>query len=96
MTRKFIVDYSIYGEEDITQAVIELDDEVIDRVDDEWRAGLYNLNTPEEIAVHICYNMVENRLGLSSLDGWADLDDSMAKMLEWPEISFDMTAREIK
>jgi len=92
--RIFQIEYSKYGV-DITYAVIELDQEVIDAVDDSWREVFYPLYTPADIARHICYNMVENRLPLSSMDGWADKDNSLAKMLDWPDFDFDMEAREI-
>ena len=52
--------------------IIELDDEVIDAVDDNWRANFYNLRTPEEIAAHIAYNILIGGLDLTALDGWAD------------------------
>jgi hypothetical protein len=32
---------------------VELADAVINAVDDEWRASLYDLNTPEEIAAMV-------------------------------------------
>lgn len=92
--RIFIVTYSIYGE-DVADAFIELDQSVIDAVDDSWREMLYPLYTPEDIARHICYNMIENRLQLSDMDGWADMDNKLAKITEWPDIDFDMEAREI-
>jgi len=85
----------VYKRQDITYAVIKLDQEVIDAVDDSWREVLYPLYTPADIARHICYNMVENRLSLSDMDGWADKDNSLAKMLDWPDFDFDMKAREI-
>ena len=62
-------------------ATLELDDQVIDVVDDEWRSGLYNLHTPEEIAEHIAYNFIFNTDRLSSLDGWADQPDTNARLL---------------
>ena len=92
--RTFIVDYSIYGE-DVGYAVIELDQSIIDVVDDDWRKHLYPLYTPEEIAEHICYNMVTNHLQLSQLDGWANMDNGLVKMKEWPDFDFDLKAREI-
>ena len=92
--RVFQVEYSKYGEE-LAYAVIELDQAVIDAVDDDWRAGLYPLHTPADIARHICYNMVENHLQLSQMDGWADKDNRLARILEWPDFDFDMEAREI-
>ena len=94
--RTFQIEYSLFGE-DFAYAIIELDQSVIDAVDDDWRAALYQLNTPEEIAEHICFNMVENRIGLSLMDGWADMDNNMAKIIEWPEFDvFDTRARELK
>jgi len=62
-------------------ATLELDDQVIDVVDDAWRAGLYDLHTPEEIAEHIAYNLIFNKWSLSALDGWADQPDSNARLL---------------
>lgn len=59
------------------EAMLELDDAVIDTVDDEWRKKLYNLNTPEEIAQMIGENMIRG-MGLSGLDGWADQPDENA------------------
>ena len=70
-------------------ATIELDDAVINAVDDEWRSNLYNLRTPEEIAEHIGYNLIVNRVKLSSMDGWADKDDSLARIVGEPEWSID-------
>ena len=94
--RRFIVTFSRFGE-DIDDAWIELDQAVIDAVDDSWREMLYPLHTPEQIARHIAYNMVINRLKLSDLDGWADQPSSNAKILEYPDLdSYDMVAREWK
>jgi hypothetical protein len=64
---------------------LELDDQVIDVVDDEWRSQLYDLYTPEEIAEHIAYNLIANNARLSQLDGWADQPDSNAdlKSINW-------------
>ena len=50
---------------------LELKDEVIDTVDDEWRSVFYNLETPEDIVDHIARNLIQKRK-LSHLDGWAD------------------------
>lgn len=62
-------------------AVIELDDAVINQVDDEWRKHLYDLNTPTEIAEHIAFNFVCNHASLSQLDGWANLPDDFARII---------------
>lgn len=65
--------------------VIELDDSVIQAVDDDWRSSLYDLHAPEEIAEHIGYNMIVNGINLSSMDGWADMDDSLARIVLSPD-----------
>jgi hypothetical protein len=95
-TRTFEVEFSRYGII-IDSATIQLDNAVIDAVDDSWREMLYSLYTPEDIARHIAYNMVINRLDLSQLDGWADQPNSNARMIYWPDLDeYDMTAREIE
>ena len=73
-------------------AKIQLADEVIDAVDDEWRGYLYNLYTPDKIAAHIGYNLIANRIPLSHMDGWADQPDENAKVLE---LDWDVTACEV-
>ena len=93
--RKFMVDYSAYGDV-VAYAIIELAQSVIDAVDDNWRESFYDIHTPEQIAEHICHNMVDNHLRLSQMDGWADMDDSMARVVDWPEFDFEMYARELK
>lgn len=85
--RRFRIEFS--GE-----AVIELDDAVIDIVDDEWRAVLYNLHTVEDIAEHIGYNLVINNALLSMLDGWADQPDGNAIVIEWPDWDISLTKEE--
>ena len=64
---------------------ITVDSEVIDRVDDEWREYLYNLQTPEEIIDMIAWNKLANNWGLPDLDGWADMDKNQAVVsdVEW-------------
>jgi len=74
--RQFYVDFGDRGD-----VIIELDEKVISVVDDEWRASLYDLHTPEEIAAHIAFNLVEGSC-LSRLDGWADQPDENARIIE--------------
>ena len=77
------------------EAIIELDDNVIDVVDDEWRSQRYNLRTPEDIAEHIAFNLIINHGKLSSLDGWADQPDDNAKLIDDGRLYMEMSAREI-
>ena len=60
-------------------ATVEIDQDVIDAMDDDWREQFYNLNTPEDIAGHIGRNLI---LGsrLSMLDGFADQSDTGATL----------------
>ena len=55
---------------------------------------LYNLHSEEDIAGHIAYNLIVNKISLSRMDGWADMDDELAKIIEEPE-SWIETARRI-
>jgi len=91
MKRKFLVEFN-------GQVEIELDDEVINVVDDEWRSQLYDLKTPEEIARHIGYNLVINQWNLSNLDGWADQPNSNARVISEPnwEVSAEEVTNKIK
>ena len=62
-------------------ATLELDEDVINAVDDEWRSDLYDLNTPEEIAEMIGRCMIAYSSNLSDLDGWADQPNENAKLI---------------
>ena len=73
MWKKFRVSVTVY-------AILKLKDAVINVVDDEWRASIYDLQTPEEIAGHIGRNLILNTDKLSKLDGWADQPDSNAEL----------------
>ena len=98
MKRKFNVKFELDGWE-VSNGIIELDQKVIDVVDDEWRKELYSsLTTPEKIAAHIAYGMCIHNANLTSMDGWADLDNSFAKIIVWPQglDDFDVIATEIK
>ena len=64
------------------EAVIELDDAIFDAVDDEWRSVFYDLNTIYDIAEHIGYNLVIRNCPLSRMDGWADMPDDLARIIE--------------
>jgi Ser-tRNA(Ala) deacylase AlaX len=74
-------------------AVIELDDAVIQAVDDDWRSSLYDLHTPEEIAEHVGYNLIVNGINLTSMDGWANLERDHAKIEG--VVNWDTTAVEL-
>ena len=80
--------FTVHLEADVE---IEIDDRAIDTVDDSWRQYFYDLETPEDIAGHIAYNMVVNRLGLSRMDGWADLDNMLAVIIAGPD--WEISAR---
>ena len=73
-------------------AKIQLADEVIDVVDDEWREYLYNLYTPDEIAAHVGYNLLVNNWKLTQMDGWADQKDENVRVIDE---DWDVTACEV-
>lgn len=62
---------------------VEVDEQALDRCnDDEWRKEMYHFTTHEQVAAHVGFNMVRNNIGLSSMDGFADLSDDLAKVVE--------------
>jgi len=67
------------------EAVLELDDAVIEAVDDEWRSHFYRLHSASSIAEHIAYNLIINHVSLNDLDGWADQPDERAFVLVDPD-----------
>jgi len=70
------------GEQIAFDGIIEIDDVVIKSVDEEWRSMFYNLTNPQEIAVHIAYNIIVNNATLTRLDGFADLNDDYVRILK--------------
>ena len=85
-----------FGGEIISDATIEIDERVFGVVNDEWRSSFYPLFTACEIAEHICYNMVVNKLTLSQMDGFAHMFNEYAKITAWPSLDdWDVTATEI-
>ena len=94
--RKFRVVFSNGGLQ-IAEGVIALHEGVINAVDDEWRSVFYDLNSPEEIADHIAYNICINNLDLHRMDGFADQPAHFASMLEWPDLGdWSVSAKEIE
>ena len=64
-----------------TTAVLEIDDAIFEAVDDEWRSMFYNLDTREEIGAHVGFNMLINDCKLTSIDGFANLDDKLVSIV---------------
>lgn len=54
---------------------VDINQEVFDAVDDEFREILYNLRSDEEIVEHVV-SCVLRGMSLSWLDGWADQPDT--------------------
>ena len=63
----------------ISVCVIDIDCDVLDTVDDEWRKTFYGLSTEKAVAEHIASNLLRGAR-LSLLDGFADQPDSHAKL----------------
>lgn len=83
MTRRFRITWVVTQE-------IDLEEEVIDTVDDEWREHLYPLNTEEDIVAHIAGNFLDGNRSLSMLDGWADQPDSNARLIDLDHYVYDV------
>ncbi len=62
---------------------IKINQAVIEQVTDEWRSMFYDLKTPDEIIEHVAYNLLQGRR-LSTLDGFANLPNSYAVLVEEP------------
>lgn len=61
---------------------IEINREVIEAIDDEWRKSFYgDLITPQDIAEHIAFNIIVNEANLSRLDGFANFPDEYAHII---------------
>jgi hypothetical protein len=74
MKRRFFVTVT-------TSATIEIDDAVFKEVlNHEWQRTFYNLKTREEVAAHVGYNLMINRIGLSIMDGFGLLADDLASI----------------
>jgi len=82
-TRRFNVELS---------CVIEVDADVIRAVNKEWRGRFYHLDTPEEVAQHLAFNLLVNGASLSQLDGFADKEDDAVTI---PRDLIDIQANEI-
>ena len=85
-----------FDNEELSTATIELDEALIEAVDDDWRSQLYDLHTPEEIASHIARNYFVNRINIKQMDGWADQENNMIKVIKYPYLDdFRTEAKEI-
>ncbi|MCK5216371.1 MAG: hypothetical protein KAJ93_01190 [Methanosarcinales archaeon] len=83
MKQKYHIDkeWDGYHNETISfDGYIEIDDDVINSIDDEWREMFYDLTTHQEIAEHIAFNIIVNNAGLSRLDGFANFPDEFANI----------------
>lgn len=67
---------------------LELGEDVIDRgLSAEFERYVYRLGSPEKVAEHFAWNLVQ-RTAPASLDGFADRSDWIAE-LDWQSVAFD-------
>lgn len=64
------------------EIALDIDERVMEVITDDWRSHFYNINTWEDLAAFIGYNMFINKLKLSQIDGLCDLDDGLATIME--------------
>lgn len=69
-TAKFFATCNVY---------VEIDEAVFAVVDAEWCKRFYELSSRAEIADHVTYNVLQGRR-LSTLDGFAELQDDMVSI----------------
>lgn len=69
-------DYDVSG---TVSAVVRVHPDVFKAVlTDEWRLRFYSFHTERDVVEHLAYNLMHNRFRLSELDGFADMPDSHA------------------
>lgn len=61
----------------IVEVEIDIDDDVINAVNEEWRSKFYNLKTKNDIIDYITRNLL-GKTPLNKLDGWADKSNIQA------------------
>lgn len=66
-----------YHVEVTVTAVLEVDDEVVESVDEEWLETFYPLASEHEVAEHLAYNLLKGE-DLSTIDGFAQFKDDQA------------------
>jgi hypothetical protein len=76
-------------------ATIELNPEVLAQADDEWKRSFYDIDTPEDVAEMIAYNMIKGK-SLSCMDGFANLPDEYAKFKKYPDYEVESSEKEIE
>lgn len=66
-----------------TTLIVEIDDKVLKRgLSKSFRKRFYTFVTEADVAGHIGYNHVANNAQLHSLDGFADLKDSLVEVID--------------
>jgi hypothetical protein len=59
-----------------TTAILEIDDKVFAAVDDDWR-----FRDNDDIAAHVGFNVLINNCKLTSIDGFAGLNDKLVSIV---------------
>jgi hypothetical protein len=97
MKRGFLITFELDGEE-VDTGFILIDQKVIDNVDDEFHEMISDkINTPEEIAEFIGYNVFVNNAELTNIDGFANLSNDLIEIVNYPVLdNFDIKAREFE
>jgi len=81
--------------DDLAECRIAVDQKLIDEVlSDEWKNVFYDLKNAEGVAAHIARNMGCYDYTLSDMEGFGS-DESLVKILVWPQINWVGKATEI-
>lgn len=86
-------DFVVYEVEVSTRVRVVLHPDVVDRVDDDWRSGMYQLYDDEDILSHLLFNLLQGRR-IDQLDGWADLPAFAAYVDEMERVDIDIVSKE--
>ncbi len=74
---------------------IDIDESVFKRCleDEDWKSTFYTFADRNAVAANLAYNFARNVDCLSNLDGFADMDDSMVKVIS---ADWDSECEEVK
>lgn len=80
-TKRFRVGFVVAVELDVSEKLIE------EVMKPDWQKSFYTFTRPEDVAVHLAYNVARNHATLQSLDGFAHLGSGHLKVVDedWSE-----------
>ena len=94
--RRFKCSIECNGEE-VSECVIDIEQKLIDiALSEDWKSVFYDLENAEGVAAHVAWILCHQKERLSNYDGFVGVDNSLAKIIEYPNIDFEYIGEEIK